>query len=137
MGLASSRYVCSCAWMDKYVTSHFQNTTTQNNRAGQRAVLFSHAPLHPQSCTPDCLCWNYQDILALLARHKGRVALCLAGHAHAARVQVDADGTGAVFVVLDSPLEQSDAFSTVRVYGDRIEVQGVGANANASAVVPL
>lgn len=107
------------------------------HRARQRVVLFSHAPLHPESCTPDCLCWDYQDVLALLNQHRGLVALCLAGHAHAARVYRDGGegGSGAVFCTLDSPLEQRDAFSTVRVYGDRIVVEGCGAN--ASVVVPL
>lgn len=91
-------------------------------------------PLHPLVCTPDCLLWNYDAVLALLHKHRGVVALCLAGHCHAAHVYRDPE-SGIVHCTLDSPLEQRDAYSTVRMYEDRIEVQGFGAN--ASVVVRL
>ena len=126
VGLACYAPLCDNIY---YISIH-RTPPIYIHRAQQRVVLFSHAPLHPESCTPDCLCWDYQDILALLNQHRGLVALCLAGHAHAARVYRDEDGSGAVFCTLDSPLEQLDAFLTVRVYGDRIVVEGCGANAS-------
>lgn len=98
-------------------------------------MVFSHVPLHPRVCTHDCLLWNYDAVLALLESHPGLVVLCLAGHCHAANVFVDAESGGIVHYTLDSPLEQADAFSTARVYRDRIEVKGSGAN--LSVVVPL
>lgn len=73
-------------------------------------------------------------MLSLLHKHRGLVALCLAGHCHQHNVFRDPE-SGVVHYSLDSPLEQPDAFSTARVYADRIEVVGHGAN--TSVVVPL
>lgn len=96
----------------------------------KHVVMFSHIPLHPDVCKPDCLLWNFQEILDALEEHPALVKLCLAGHSHEARVVHD-EGSGIVYYTLDAPLEQmpnEDAFSTARVYADRIEIDGEGAN---------
>ena len=97
----------------------------------EHVVVFSHIPLHPYACKPDCLLWSYADVLEVLEEHPGLVKLCLAGHSHEARTVRD-ERSGIVYYTLDAPLEQcppdGDAFSTARVYGDRIEIDGQGAN---------
>ena len=96
---------------------------------GQHIVIFSHIPFHPDVCTSDCLLWNYDAVLAVLADYAGLVKLCLGGHCHEARTVWDAR-TGTWHYTLDAPLEQEEAFSTAHVYADRIEIQGFGGNAS-------
>ena len=97
----------------------------------EHVVVFSHIPLHPDACKPDCLLWNYADVLEVLEEHPGLVKLCLAGHSHEARAVRD-EGSGIVYYTLDAPLEQGppdgDGFSTACAYADRIEIDGQGAN---------
>jgi 3',5'-cyclic AMP phosphodiesterase CpdA len=52
--------------------------------AGQRVVVFCHLPLHPSTCAPACLLWNYEAVLPLL-QASGVVVATLAGHTHQAR----------------------------------------------------
>lgn len=100
-------------------------------RGCEHVVIFSHIPLHPDACSPECLLWNYAEILQILAETPGLVKVCLSGHAHEARVIRDGS-SGIVHYVLDTPLEQrppkQNAYSMARVYTDQIVIRGQGAN---------
>lgn len=49
---------------------------------GQRAVIFSHLPVHPESSSPGALLWDHREVLALLERAPAFHAW-IAGHHHA------------------------------------------------------
>ena len=48
----------------------------------QRAILFCHLPLHPGTCSPTCLLWNYEDVLATVDSFADVCMATFAGHAH-------------------------------------------------------
>lgn len=48
---------------------------------GQRVLVFSHMPLHPETCVGTCLTWNYEEVLETLWE-AGNVVATIAGHAH-------------------------------------------------------
>lgn len=49
--------------------------------AEQRVLLFSHLPLHPDTCVGTCLLWNYEEVLHAIWQ-AGNVVATIAGHAH-------------------------------------------------------
>jgi manganese-dependent ADP-ribose/CDP-alcohol diphosphatase len=51
-------------------------------RQGERVLVLNHLPLHPSTCPPACLLWNYDQVLAVFEQFPGTVAATLAGHAH-------------------------------------------------------
>lgn len=54
--------------------------------SGQRVVIFSHLPLHPDTCVGTCLLWNYEEVLQAI-RDAGVVVATIAGHAHSVSTQ--------------------------------------------------
>ncbi len=55
----------------------------QAREAGEPVLVFSHCPLLPAACTPDCLAWDYDAALACLAESGALVLAVFAGHDHA------------------------------------------------------
>jgi manganese-dependent ADP-ribose/CDP-alcohol diphosphatase len=97
-------------------------------RAGQHVVVFTHVPLYPQPDCPECLLWNYEEVLGALHAYEGVVAT-FAGHTHTPAALTDDHGV--LHYVLDSPLEATpgtDSFATVEVFEDRMRIIGAGAN---------
>lgn len=96
--------------------------------SGLRALLACHLCLHPATCPPTCLLWNFQEVLDLCAEFGDVVAATLAGHAHADGYFRD-PGTGIHHKVCPGVLETppgSDCYAIVSVWADRIEVKGRG-----------
>jgi hypothetical protein len=46
-------------------------------------LIFSHCPILPAACTPECLAWDYDAALACLADSGALVLAVFAGHDHA------------------------------------------------------
>ncbi|KAJ9456318.1 Manganese-dependent ADP-ribose/CDP-alcohol diphosphatase [Diplonema papillatum] len=85
----------------------------------EKLLVFTHAPLCPDSCVPTTLVWNYDEVLAVLRR--GSVA---AGHDHAGGYNRDSYGTH--HITLPSPLhtteESLEAHGTVEVYDGHLKL---------------
>jgi len=82
----------------------------------QFAVVITHVPLQPGSCSSSCLVWNYQDVLQVLDKYsagknggEGGVVLVLAGHDHKGGYALDPAGVH--HVTLASPLEAPDCLA--------------------------
>ncbi|XP_020483826.2 manganese-dependent ADP-ribose/CDP-alcohol diphosphatase [Labrus bergylta] len=92
-----------------------------------RVTVVCHLPVHPDSTTPICLAWNYDELLAVLRSH--RCVVCfMAGHDHEGGYHRDED-TGTHHLTLEGVIEtppDSNAFATVSVYEDRMELRGYG-----------
>lgn len=91
----------------------------------EHVIIFTHIPLHPRSCLPQCLLWNYQEVLDCLWKYSC-VRVVFSGHSHW-------DGyvqeRGVHFVVCDAILEcapNETAHAIVDVYDDRVVVNGYG-----------
>ena len=99
--------------------------------ARQRVLLFSHVPLHSGAvsswCGPLCLAWDYEDVLAVIRRHAGTVAACVAGHDHFGGSVRDASGIA--FITLQSVIETKRggaAHGELRLYDRRLRLTGSG-----------
>ena len=76
--------------------------------AGERALVFSHIPLHPGAtsawCGGMCLSWDYEEALAVLRSHAPTVGACFAGHDHTGGAVKDPT-SGIHFVTLQGVIE--------------------------------
>lgn len=103
---------------------------------GDRVIVCCHLCLHPATCAPTCLLWNYDDVLEILQKNSDVVVATLVGHAH--RDGYICDEAGIHHRVCEAVLETPpglDCFGIVSVYDDKIEIAGYG-NFD-SAVWPL
>ena len=111
------------AWLDEELSEAASR--------GERAILASHLPVHPDSAFPTCLLWDYEECLAVIAKHPGTVALTLSGHMHRDGDSVGADGTHhrCVYGVIETPPGE-DCHAVVEVHADHIDIRGHGRVAN-------
>ena len=103
---------------------------------GDRVIVCCHLCLHPETCAPTCLLWNYEEVLEILQANSDVVVASLVGHAH--RDGYVCDEAGIHHRVCEAVLETPpglDCFGIVSVYDDKIVVAGHGSF--DSAVWPL
>ena len=101
----------------------------------RRVIVASHHGLVRGACRETHRAWNGDEVCAVL-RQSGVVALCLAGHDH---IGGFAHVGGMTHVTLEAILESpagSNAFGVLRIYADRIEIDGCG-TALTSRTLPL
>ena len=94
-------------------------------QAGERVVVFAHAPVLAAASTPAHLAWDHERALELL-EGQPHVAAYFSGHDHAGGY---ARAGGVHFVTVEGLVEadpEANAFAVVELYADRIEVLGVG-----------
>lgn len=93
---------------------------------GEIVIVFGHLAISPASAGADCLLWNFAEVMGLFDAHRC-VALYLCGHTHRCGYAVDAKGVHymALAGIIETAPDQ-EAFSTVSVFPDRIEVRGSG-----------
>ncbi|XP_023131960.1 manganese-dependent ADP-ribose/CDP-alcohol diphosphatase [Amphiprion ocellaris] len=93
----------------------------------ERVTIVSHLPIHPNSTTPMCLAWNFDELLSIIHSHNS-VVCYMAGHDHDGGYCKDED-TGVHHLTLEGVIEtppDSNAFGTVSVYKDRMVLKGNG-----------
>lgn len=93
----------------------------------EKVTIVSHLPVHPDSTDPVCLAWNYSAILRLLRQHCC-VVLFMSGHDHDGGYYYDPE-SGVHHLTLAGVIEtppHSQAFGSVAVYPDRMELTGHG-----------
>ncbi|XP_040922610.1 manganese-dependent ADP-ribose/CDP-alcohol diphosphatase [Toxotes jaculatrix] len=106
-------------WLDSVLAS------TDEKR--ERVTIVSHLPVHPHSTDPICLAWNFDELLAIIRSHSSVVCF-MAGHDHDGGYCQD-KCTGVHHLTLEGVIEtppDSNAFSTVSVYEDRMVLRGSG-----------
>lgn len=106
-------------WLDSVLSSADEKR--------ERVTIVSHLPIHPNSTTPMCLAWNFDELLSIIRSHNS-VVCYMAGHDHDGGYCQDKD-TGVHHLTLEGVIEtppDSDAFGTVSVYKDRMVLQGNG-----------
>jgi manganese-dependent ADP-ribose/CDP-alcohol diphosphatase len=99
------------------------------HEAGERLIVATHAPLHP-AVTMDgyAICWNFDEVMAVLNKHPLLTVLCLSGHDHEGAHRVDSV-TGTHHVLVEAALEGPKnglSHATVEVYEDKISIIGEG-----------
>jgi len=100
--------------------------------AGERAIVFSHVPLHPQAtsswCGFLCLTWDYEAALAVLRNHSATIAACVAGHDHFGGAVRDKE-SGIAFITLQAVIETKPggaSFGELRLYDRQLRLTGSG-----------
>ncbi|KAI7843313.1 hypothetical protein COHA_003014 [Chlorella ohadii] len=104
---------------------------------GERVICCCHLCFHPDTCSPVCLMWNYQEVLEVLHRYAGTVVATLAGHAHMDGMATDAAGIRhrVCKAVLETPPGR-ECYGIVDVYSDAIHIRGVDTFASEHWLLP-
>ncbi|KAF0716607.1 Aste57867_2754 [Aphanomyces stellatus] len=119
--------------MDEPQVEWLQGVLARAAAAAKDVVIFTHVPIHPQTCLPGgVLLWNYPQVKQLLETHASTVRAVFSGHLHSNGYACD---HGIHYMVLHAALEcphsppdatKDRAFATVDVYPTALHVRGVG-----------
>lgn len=94
-------------------------------RVGQQVVVFSHHPVLAESSTAGHLLWDHQEVLTILDQSPAFTAW-INGHDHAGGF---AERNGRSFLTMPAVVNSdpaNNAYATVDVFADRMEIHGVG-----------
>lgn len=122
------RFVAFNGGLDEPQLSWLRQTLQEARKCQQKVVILSHQPILPETSSPVCLMWNYDQVLRILRDFKDTVAASLSGHAHTCGYVRDAE-SGIHFRVFSAALESQDPIKTygfMYVYEDRLEIHGEG-----------
>ncbi len=91
---------------------------------GERAIVFCHFPVLPQSSSPQHELWDWRETLAILKDEPATVAW-INGHDHRGGYAVD---TGIHYITVKGMVESEPVEScrVVDVYSDRLVLRGAG-----------
>lgn len=122
------RFVAFNGGVDEPQMGWLRMSLEEAKREEQRVIIISHQPILPESSSPVCLTWNYDEVLGLLREYKCTVAASFSGHAHRDGYKRD-DVSGIHFRVFEAALESNDPVKTYAffdVHVDRLEIRGEG-----------
>lgn len=112
------------AWLEQELS--------ESDEKGEVVIVFGHVGLHPESCEPSCLLWNYDDVLEAFDRHPS-VKAYFCGHAHN---QGYVNSNGIHFCVFHGIIESrpdlGSSFATISLYEDRLDIIGHGMETSRS-----
>jgi len=96
-------------------------------RAGERVLVLSHVPLHPEACGGGNMAWDYEEALEVMRSEEagGCVAAVFCGHDHKGTYHQDEFRVH--HCTFASPLnkgEEGSAFGMVKVKPDCLEIRG-------------
>jgi len=103
------RWVPFNGGLSKAQLQWLRQTLHRAGASGDRVIVMSHVPLHPGSCQPACLLWNYEEVLSTI-RACNCVAATFSGHDHEGGHSHE---EGIHHIVLKSPLETLPANATI------------------------
>lgn len=93
--------------------------------AGEKVIILSHQPIHPDSSNPICLVWNYDELLDMFREYSDVVVASFSGHAHKGGYAFD---KGIHFRVVEAALENcpEKTYGILDIHSDRLELRGFG-----------
>ena len=93
----------------------------------QKVVILSHQPILPESSSPVCLIWNYDEVLAILRDYSDVVVASFCGHAHKGGYCRDPE-SGIHFRVFEAALESRPerTYAMVDFHDDSLVIRGFG-----------
>ena len=107
-------------WLEKSM----ENARTN----GERVIICSHQPIHPDSSFPTCLVWNYDEILSIVRKYGDVIIASFSGHAHRGGYVRD-EVSGVHFRTFEAMLESPSPIRTyaiVELFSDSLVVRGSG-----------
>jgi len=127
------RWVALNGGLGREQLSWFNKSLHLAKSKGQKVIVVSHVPLHPEALTDAMnLAWDYDRALDVIKGVKGVVVAALAGHDHEGGVHFSGE-YGVLFFTLSSVLEsRSRAFAVCDIFADRLDIRGFGDVKSAS-----
>ena len=122
------RFVGFNGGVDEPQLKWLRETLEGAKEENQKVIILSHQPILPETSSPICLMWNYDEVLEILREYKNTVAASFAGHAHRCGYVRDEE-SGIHFRVFAAALESKDPVKTygfVDIHDDRLEIRGEG-----------
>jgi manganese-dependent ADP-ribose/CDP-alcohol diphosphatase len=103
-----------------------QDELNECRDSNKKAIICGHVPLHSQASDPMCLAWNNKQILEILWSYDLVIAY-LAGHDHKGGYFRDKRNIHHLtFGAIIETSPNSNSFATVKVYENKISIEGVG-----------
>jgi manganese-dependent ADP-ribose/CDP-alcohol diphosphatase len=104
-----------------------RQTLGEARKANEKVIILSHQPIIPESTSPVCLIWNYEDVLEILRDHADVVVASFSGHAHKGGYLRDPK-SGIHFRVFEAALENRPerTYAMVDIHDDQLIVRGFG-----------
>jgi len=124
----SKRFVAFNGAVDVPQMEWLEESLQMARENGEKVILCSHQPIHPQSTWPTCLIWNYDEVLTIVRKYGDVVCASFSGHAHKGGYIRDEE-SGVHFRVFEAVLESPDPIKTyamVDVWEDRMVLRGCG-----------
>jgi manganese-dependent ADP-ribose/CDP-alcohol diphosphatase len=95
---------------------------------GVNAIVCGHVPLHPQASDPRCLAWNYKEVMDLFTVYEKQVIAYFCGHDHDGGYFRDRNNIHHLtFPGIIEINPNSNAYAIVKVYDNKVSVEGFGA----------
>lgn len=107
-------------WLEKQLSHCQQN--------GLNVIISGHLPLHQQASDPRCLAWNFRQVLDLIWKYQANVIAYFCGHDHDGGYFRDKFNIHHITfpAIVETP-PNSNAYAFVKVFENRVCVEGVGA----------
>lgn len=124
----SRRFVAFNGGVDTPQLEWLENSMNSARENGEKVIICSHQPIHPQSSFTTCLIWNYDDVLQIVRKYSDVVLASFSGHAHKGGYVRDEE-SGVHFRTFEAMLESPRPVRTyafVDVWKDRLVVRGMG-----------
>jgi manganese-dependent ADP-ribose/CDP-alcohol diphosphatase len=124
----SRRFVAFNGGVDTPQLEWLESSMQSARENGEKVIICSHQPIHPQSSFTTCLIWNYDDVLSIVRKYSDVVIASFSGHAHKGGYIRDED-CGVHFRTFEAMLESPCPIRTyafVDVWKDRLVVRGMG-----------
>ncbi len=124
----SRRFVAFNGGVDAPQLEWFKSSMQSARENGEKVIICSHQPIHPQSSFTTCLIWNYDDVLSIVRKYSDVVLASFSGHAHKGGYVRDEE-SGVHFRTFEAMLESPFPIRTyafVDVWKDHLVVRGMG-----------
>ena len=124
----SRRFVAFNGGIDEPQLEWLARSMEDARANGERVILCSHQPIHPDSSFPTCLVWNYEDVLSIVRKYADVVIASFSGHAHKGGYVRD-EVSGVHFRTFEAMLESPSpvrTYAIVDMYSDSFVVRGSG-----------
>ncbi|KAL3792910.1 hypothetical protein ACHAW5_006817 [Stephanodiscus triporus] len=124
----SRRFVAFNGGVDAPQLEWLERSMETARMNGERVIICSHQPIHPDSSFPTCLVWNYDEILAVVRKYSDVVIASFSGHAHKGGYVRD-EVSGVHFRTFEAMLESPSPIRTyaiVDLFSDSLVVRGSG-----------
>ena len=96
-------------------------------RSNIRAIVVGHVPVHAQASEHMCLAWDAKRVLEIMWSFNNTVIGYFCGHDHKGGYFRDKNNIHHItFHAILETTPNSNSYATVKVYDDKVSVEGVG-----------